>query len=44
MPTFMAFKDGQKVDQLVGAHPVDLQVRHPFSLPFYFLLICISSV
>ncbi|KAG8964157.1 hypothetical protein FRC00_003605 [Tulasnella sp. 408] len=25
MPTFVAFKDGQKVDQLVGAHPMDLQ-------------------
>ncbi|KAG9044620.1 hypothetical protein FS837_007845 [Tulasnella sp. UAMH 9824] len=25
MPTVMAFKDGQKVDQLVGVHPADLQ-------------------
>ncbi|KAF9073768.1 thioredoxin [Rhodocollybia butyracea] len=25
MPTFMAFKDGNKIDELVGARPADLQ-------------------
>lgn len=27
MPTFIAFKDGQKVDELVGANPGRLEVR-----------------
>lgn len=26
MPTFMAFKDGQKIHELVGANPSGLQV------------------
>ena len=29
MPTFILFKDGQKVKELVGANPAGLQVRSP---------------
>ena len=27
MPTFMAFKNGQKIKEVVGANPAALQVR-----------------
>jgi len=27
MPTFMAFKGGEKIDELVGANPQALQVK-----------------
>jgi len=29
MPTFAVFKDGNKIDELVGAHPANLQVCLP---------------
>jgi thiol-disulfide isomerase/thioredoxin len=34
MPTFVAFKNGEKIDELVGANPGGLEVRHgvPFAL------------
>jgi hypothetical protein len=33
MPTFIAFKGGDKVDSVVGANPTGLEVRRSFVWP-----------